>query len=132
MSNSYKRKQTLKKEKQRKTIILSVLLLITVIIATIIVFNLIKKNSETNSSRVYTGGGQSVTLKDDSTFEASLAHDVNKTGTYSESSTDSVTTVTFTSGDSVANGSITNDVLTIPQEWNDEGHNHEMNLKLAY
>jgi len=116
----------LKKSKQKKLIItLGVCISVIVIIAAaLLIFN----SASQSQDRVFTDGHQTITLREDGTFTAELAHET-KNGQYTESTANSIITVTFTSEGKSATSRITNDILTIPHEWQDD-HGHGTQLKL--
>ena len=72
---------------------------------------------------------QTVTLHKNGSFSATLAHET-KTGTYTEAEVDGVITVAFGSNEKSVEGSIENEILTIPDEWQDD-HGHGSKLKLT-
>jgi len=80
--------------------------------------------------RVYENENQTVKLSSDGTFVARLAHGVVKTGTYTEQ-TDAagVTTVTYTVDGKDVTGTIKDNILIIPEDWEDV-HNHGNTFKL--
>ena len=124
MSKKEQRAKAAKKSKIRNGIIIGVCAVVVVLIASLVVCNAIQPNKD----RVYTDGGQTITLHDDGTFTAVLAHDTRQ-GTYTESTTNSVTTITFTINGTSVSSSIKNNILTIPAEWQDS-HGHGTQLKL--
>ena len=124
MSKKEQRAKAAKKAKIRNGIIISVCAVAVVLIATLVVCNAVRSNKE----RVYTDGGQTITLRDDGTFTAALAHETRQ-GTYTESTANTTTTITFTINGTSVSSSIKNNVLTIPIEWQDS-HGHGTQLKL--
>ena len=72
-----------------------------------------------NSGRVFVSEGNRVVLYANGTFSAELPNNVRQTGTFTEIEEDGVTTVLFVSAGRLSNGSIVDDVLTIPVEWLD-------------
>jgi len=102
---------------------------VCVLVVVIVAVALLVLNSTSQSQdRVFTDGHQTITLRDDETFTAELAHETI-IGQYTQSTANSVVTVTFTSGGKSVTSRITNDLLTIPQEWQDD-HGHGTQLKL--
>ena len=124
MDKKERKAQALKKAKRKKMIVAGVCGLVVLVIVALIIFNAYQRSK----IRVYTDGYQKVTLHDDGSFNAVLAHEV-RTGTYVESTEDGVIMVTFISGENSVNGSITNDSLALPEEW-DDGHGHGSILAL--
>ena len=94
-------------------------------IAAFLIFNSVQQRR----TRVYTDGHQTVTLHKNGSFSATLAHET-KTGTYTEAEVDGVITVAFGSDEKSVEGSIENEILTIPDEWQDD-HGHGSKLKLT-
>jgi len=127
MNNRKRRhEESVKKEKQKKLIIAATVALVA-IVAALVVYNVFIKKE----SRVFKLGDQTVTLQGNGKFKAELAHDENFNGTYTESEKDGVTTVTFTyNNGKKTDGTIKNDILTIPHEWTDE-HDHGSYFKLV-
>jgi hypothetical protein len=123
-----KKKQAAKRGNRKNLIIIaSVCIAIVVAISALVIFNATNQQSET---RVFTAGNQKVTLSDDGTFSAQLAHGVTKSGTYTENSTGSVTIISFIYDGKTENGNINGNVLTLPNEW-DDGHGHGASLILS-
>ena len=124
MNKKERRLQAQKKSKQKRIIAAVVCVLVAVIIAAIIIINAYQQSK----TRVYTDGQQTITLHHNGKFTAALAHEA-ESGTYTETSNDGVITVTFTTvGKSVA-ATIIDDILTLPEEW-DDGHGHGSTLIL--
>lgn len=117
--------QILKKERQRTVIILSVCISVVTIFVATFFFLILSPQSD---GRVFTDGHQAVMLHDDGSFIAELAHETMK-GTYIESTADGVVIVTFISEGKSVTSSITDDVLAIPEEWQDD-HGHGTTLRL--
>ena len=124
MNKKERRAQALKKAKQKKIITISVCVSLALVITALIISSLYQQSK----NRVYTDGYQTVTLHDDGSFTAALAHEM-RTGTYVENVEGDVVIVTFISEDKNVNGSIENDSLTLPAEW-DDGHGHSSILIL--
>ena len=115
----------MKKAKQQKIIISVCVLAVVVIIALLIV-----TSSQQSNNRVYSDGHQTVTLRDDGSFTAVLVHNESWKGTYTENTKNGITTVTFVSEGTTVNGRISNNILTIPDEWQDDhGHGNKLKLK---
>ena len=128
MSKKTCREEALKKEKQKKQkkiVILLVCVLIAALVISLLVFNVSQKKGD----RLFTDGHQTVTLRTNGTFTARLAHD-SRTGTYTEKKDGEVITISFTTEGTTVTGEITNDELTIPDEWDDDhGHGSKLRLK---
>ena len=86
-------------------------------------FVLVGCGSSDEEDRVFALGSHTVTLNADGTFEARLFHGFSVDGEYTESTVAGVLTVTFTHDGQEVRGTIVDDVLTIPHEWED-GHGH--------
>lgn len=125
MNKKERRDAAVKRAKRKKTIIITACAAVVVVVAALaIVFSYLQ-----GRNRVYTDGHQKVTLKHDGTFTAELAHETRE-GTYAESETGGIITVTFIVGGSSVEGLIADDVMTIPGEWQDDhGHGSLLWLK---
>ena len=124
MNKNERRAKALKKSRQRRIIIAVVCALVVVTIAVIIIINAYQQSK----TRVYTDGHQTITLHHDGKFTAALAHEA-ESGIYTETSNDGVITVTFTTDGNSVTGTIVDDILTLPAEW-DDGHGHGSTLML--
>jgi hypothetical protein len=128
MSKNARREAAIKREKRKKVITLAICVLVVAAIAVSLALLAYRQSLE----RVYSDEQQTVILRDDGTFTAKLMHDITKNGTYTTSpdeSSDGATTVSFTEGGATADGSLANDILTIPADWDSEhGHNLGLNL----
>ena len=120
-----RRQQAMKRDRRRNRIIASVCF--SILLGLVIMF--IVGQIQQRGTRVYVSGNNSVVLRGDGTFTASLPHGVVRNGTFSESTSDGVTTVSFVEGPGTVSGVINGDVLTIPDEW-DDGHRHPRNYTL--
>ena len=125
MSKKARREKALKKEKQKKT---NIIIIMCVSLALVVISFFIYNALQQKDDRIFTDGQQTVTLHTDGTFTARLAHD-SRTGTYTEKKEKGVTTVSFITEGTTVTGDIANDVLTIPDEWDDH-HGHGAKLKL--
>ena len=127
VSKKARREEARKKEKQKKRkkiIIITVCASLVVVVISLFVFNALQKKGD----RVFSDGLQTVTLRANGKFTAALAHD-SRAGTYTETKENGVTTISFTAEGATVTGDITDDVLTIPEEWGDS-HGHGSKLKL--
>jgi len=122
--NKKERQAEASKKANQKKIMIGVFILVVAVIAALIVFSAYQQNQ----TRIFTDGHQNVILYPNGSFAAVLAHESEK-GTYTENTADGVTTVTFISEGVAADGRIINNILTLPEEW-DDGHGHGMNLRL--
>jgi len=120
-----RRQEAMKRDKRKKRIIAAVCGAVLVTIVVLIIVGQVQQRG----TRTFISGRNSVVLNTDSTFRASLPHGVERSGTFSEATTDGVTTVSFTQGGTTVNGIIEDNVLTIPGEW-DDGHRHPRNYTL--
>ena len=111
---------------QKKIIISLACLLVIGIVAAITIIGI----QQQSPARIFTYGTNRVTLFDDGNFLAQLPHNVKKSGTYSEHTQGNITTVIFNIETQTYTGTISNNILTIPDEWNDShGHNTEYRLR---
>ena len=114
------RKQNAQKKAGRKKLIIAgIFALIAVAIAAFGVNSFTRKNN----AETYSGGGQTIHLFADGKFSANLAHGNFKSGTYTRTDDGSRTIVSFNVSGVVQEGSIENNRLRIPNEW-DDGHGH--------
>lgn len=129
MSNKKTRKeQAIKKSKQKNRIIIAVFALLLVAVIATVVIVIAQRGQE----RVFSEGNQSVTLRDNGNFTASLAHNVNRSGTFTETEDGDVITISFTEGGATVTGSIIDGVLHLPEQWNTGcGHGHNTELPLT-
>ena len=119
------RAEALKKAKQKKVITIVVSCAIALAIVGLIAFFYYNQSKQ----RVFTDGHQSVTLNNNGSFTARLAHETI-TGTYTENTEGGNTIISFTSDGETANGGIANNMLTFPDEWDDDhGHGSVLWLK---
>ena len=124
MNKQERRAQALKKSKQRRIIAAAVCVLAAITIAAIIITNAYQQSK----TRIYTDGHQTITLQHNGKFTAALAHEA-ESGTYTETSNDGIITVTFTTDENSVTGTIVDDTLNLPEEW-DDGHGHGSTLML--
>ncbi|MCL2181518.1 MAG: hypothetical protein FWB83_10375, partial [Treponema sp.] len=117
MSKDYVRKNLINCSNCNKTGLLSVLALI-IILASLVIISCNK-----NETEIYSFHGQTVQLLADGNFNASLAHGVKKSGTYSKTTENNRIIVSFIVNGNTETGRIINNALHLPKEW-DDGHNH--------
>jgi len=79
--------------------------------------------NERTENEIFSYHGQTVQLLADGTFTASLAHGVRKSGTFTKTTENDRTIVSFNVNGNVEVGIIVNNFLHIPREW-DDGHGH--------
>jgi len=114
-----KKENKLKKTKRKNLMVVSFCVLAVVVALAFVIHSVVRQsNVET-----YRDGGQMVQLHPDGNFAATLAHNVNKIGTYSKTVDGDRTIVTFNINGVEEVGWIENNVLRMPDEW-DDGHNH--------
>ena len=121
-----------KKKKQRRKLIITVLICVLVAGGIAAYFVLRHDHDHDHSAdnrsimtgevRTFSDGHQSVTLQNDGSFTARLAHG-RKSGTYTENTQGAVTWVIFSYDGTSARGRLEGDILTIPDEWDDH-HGH--------
>ena len=124
MSSKKQRKEmAMKKSKKKKQIVIMISAIVLLAICGLVIFAL---HSERNT-RVFTDGRKTVSLMANGSFNAQLAHGVNKRGTYYEEVEDGTITVTFVTDRGNVQGSIAEGILTLPSEWDDGcGHNDRL------
>jgi len=121
MSKSQRRAEAIKRAKRKRVIVISIVsIAVIAIISIIIIFS---SGSRENAARVYDGGGAIITLSDNGTFSPFLWHGEIKIGTFTESVLNGNTLVTFMYNGSTEDGWIYDNVLHIPDNW-DDGHGH--------
>ncbi|MCL2670865.1 MAG: hypothetical protein FWF10_02385 [Clostridiales bacterium] len=120
------RREAEMKRKKKNRIILIVVIAAILVLAAIIGFSVYRQSQ----IRVYSGGGQTVTLYSNGSFTASLSHGVNRAGAYTETIEGDTITITFSYGNTSASGTIAHNVLTLPDAW-DDGHGHGSKLGLT-
>ena len=126
ISKKHRRQQAIKREKKKKIMIITVCAAVAAVIAILIAYNLYQQRND----RVYSAGEQTVRLRDNGTFVARFYHGVRRSGTYSETSANGFTSISFVYDGETADGRIDGDILTIPDEWDDNhGHGNRLMLK---
>jgi hypothetical protein len=114
-----------KNAKRKKVITISVCVLIAAIITAIIIYSVTRPEI---GSRVYTAGPQTVTLYDDGRFSFIDCSFV-RTGRFTEIARGDDIAVEFVHRNVTVYGSISGNILTIPNEW-DSGKGHDPQLRL--
>ena len=69
-------------------------------------------------------GGESITLHEDGTFTASLAHNTVLSGTFTEEVDGDVTAISFIQGGNTISTQIEGDVMTMPNQWRSACRTH--------
>jgi len=126
-SKKMRREAALKQQKQKRAMIATVCGLVAVaVIITIALW-------PSPEVHVYAIGGSQVELSANGRFSATDPKGVGRSGTFTESYTDGVTTITFSYGNGrIATGQIVENVLTIPNDWVPVcGHRHSPDLPLV-
>jgi len=115
------KKQIARKKMNRKNIIIAIIFVIIAAGAAAGWFTFGNKNKD---AETYSAGGQTIRLFPDGNFTANLAHNTNKSGTYARIEEGGRILLVFTeSNGAVSEGSIQNNRLHIPSQW-DDGHGH--------
>jgi ABC-type uncharacterized transport system permease subunit len=124
MSLKKQRKEIAKKKnKKRRKVAIAISAIIVIAITGLIIM---AAHSERNS-RVFSDGRQTVNLMQNGNFNAQLNHGVNKRGTYSEETVNGAIEIVFLTNGVSERGSIVDDVLVLPSEWDDGcGHNDRL------
>ena len=126
-TKNLRREAAAKKARQKKMLIIAIGALAIVAIAIVIIVSIVGRNGD--DDRVFAVGTNSVTLRADGTFMAVLPHNVRISGTYSEHIHGGVLTVHFRHDGQTSDGTIIDNVLRIPHEWED-GHGHAVEFTL--
>ena len=114
-SKKAKREEELKKAKRNKMITIIAVAAAVVILAGAIILKIMLPDS----TEKYSDGGQTVSLRSNGTFNATLYHNVQYNGTYEKVSGG----VNFTYDGQTSCASIQGDALELPEEWGDD-HGH--------
>ena len=120
-TDKVKRQNEVKKAKQKRLVLIGICALAVIAVLGFAVYSLVQRSA--GATEIYRYGEQTVRLREDGSFSASLAHNVRKRGTYSKETGEGRTIVTFTVNGNIEIGWIVNDSLHIPMEW-DDGHGH--------
>jgi len=147
MGNRKLRKEQAQRKTRQKNLVFIGVAVVAVIAVGLWIYSLTQTEEQAQNpndlqidGRLFSDGTQTVTMYNDGTFTAELAHDERKTGTYMEMDAGEVTFVAFFTGEEESeNGVIEKDVqtggefLTFPDEWiDDQGHGHGSRLPLMY
>jgi len=115
----------MKKAKHKKLLAISICTTLAVLVFAVVVYSVTRPEI---ASRVYAAGPQSVTLYEDGRFSFVDCRFV-RTGRFSEIVTDDIVTLEFVHNNRIVRGSMWDDILTIPTEW-DAGKGHSPHLML--
>ena len=118
-SKKAKREEELKKAKRNKMITIIAVAAAVVILAGAVIFKIMWPDGTK-----YSDGGQTVNLRSDGTFNATLYHNAQYSGTYEELDGG----IKFTYDGQTAFASILGNALELPEEWSDDGHGHGSTL----
>jgi len=119
-------KKAAKKASRKKLLAVGIFALAALAVMAIIFLpGIIQKNSGHShyEPEVYGQGRNSIELKENGNFSASLPHNVQKTGTYTKTTEGARTLVNFNVNGNIEVGRIENNSLHLPREW-DDGHGH--------
>ena len=118
-----------KKIKRKKIITITICASVVVVITALFILNYHQSKTDRIFTEGHDHGHQTITLHGDGTFTANLAHD-RKKGTYTEKTESGITIVYFTFEGTTVNGNIENNILSLPEEWDDHhGHGNRLRLK---
>ena len=125
---SKQREEAQKRAKKKKIIALCVCAVFSVAVIAVAII----AHANRPDTRVFSIGGQAVTLYDNGRFAARLAHNVNISGTFTEEFDGSVTAISFTHGGNTVSTQIEGDVLLLPPQWRAacRAHVHEIEFPL--
>ena len=112
-----------KKAKRDRLITIIVIVAVVLATATLITYTVIQNSM----AEVFTDGEQTVRLRPDGRFRATLIHDNKYSGTYTKVDEIGVITITFSYGKDTAEAFLVYDQLYLPEEW-DDGHGHDSNM----
>jgi len=113
-------KENIKKKARLKKVVIVIACALVIMVVLGIALNSTnkKKNAE-----IYSYLGQTILLYPDGKFTAALAHNANKSGTYTKTTESGRINVSFNINGRVEVGWIINNNLHLPREW-DDGHGH--------
>ena len=123
-SKESRRQIAIKRARKKRVVIISVCAIVVLAFASLVIYELLRADT----SRVFVSGGSHITLHDDGTFNAQLPHNVRIAGTFTETVSGDITTVSFNSIRGTEDGNIYGNVLTIPDAW-DSGCAHGHGLR---
>jgi hypothetical protein len=125
MSKAERRAAAQKKAKRNRTIMVCAGVLLAVVFIAVVIFAVTRPEI---GARVYATGAQRLTLYDDGRFSFMDCQFV-RTGNYTETPAGDTVIVEFTHNNRTVRGSISDGILTIPDEW-DAGKGHDPRLRL--
>jgi hypothetical protein len=117
-----RKKANIRKKTRLKVIIFVIVCALAAVTALVSFINSAANKSQ-NPAEVYSTAGQTVQLFENGNFSAILAHNTRKAGTYTKTADGNRTIVSFNINGRIEIGSIENNSLRIPDEW-DDGHGH--------
>ncbi|MCL2185845.1 MAG: hypothetical protein FWB86_08355 [Treponema sp.] len=122
-SKKERKEKAIKKARKKNIIMISILILIIAVAVFLGIFASNRQNAKQVGAEIYSDGSQTVQLLADGTFNAELAHNKRISGTYTRTPENNRTIVSFNVNGSIEIGSIINNALHFPEEWED-GHHH--------
>ena len=117
-----KNENNAKKKNRKKLLIIGICAILIIVAGSIITYSIYTGNHQ-EGVEIYRYHGQTVRLFADGRFTASLAHRVEKSGTYTKATESNRITVLFHTDGKTEVGRIIDNSLYIPNEW-DDGHGH--------
>jgi hypothetical protein len=120
-----KREAAIKRARHRSIIKLAV---VSLIVVAIVIFGVLYFIELGNNREYVSSDNQMIRLSADGSFAASLAHEIIS-GTYTESTANGITTIIFLFEGASVQSTITDNVLLLPAEWDDD-HGHEKSFTL--
>jgi len=123
-AKALKKEKAVKKARLKAFIV--VLIVVLILAAVVVTIGIVRGKNNSNaqhSAETYALGRQTVQLLENGTFSASLAHGVQKSGTYTKTTEGNRTIVSFNVNGKTEIGRIENNSLHLPSEWED-GHGH--------
>jgi len=126
MKKAERREIAMKKAKRKKAIIICVCITLAVVFLAAVIYSVTRPEVP---SRVYATGPQSITLYDDGRFSFTDCQFV-RVGRYTEIANGNDIEVEFFLNNVTVFGSISGNILTIPNEWDSgKGHNPQLRLQ---
>jgi len=125
LTKAERRTMAIKRSKRNRLIAVSIGAAMAIFFISLAVYSVTRPEI---GSRLYATGPQSITLYDDGRFSFVDCRSV-RTGRFTEIINGDGVTVRFTNNSGTVYGNITDDILTIPNEW-DSGKGHSPRLRL--
>jgi len=122
-SKKEKKDKAIKKARKKNFIMISIIILIIAVAVVLGIYASNRQNAKQVGAEIYSDGNQTVQLLADGTFNAALAHNKRISGTYTRTAENNRTIVSFNVNGNIETGSIINNALHFPEEWED-GHHH--------